>query len=93
MAVAPISRLQPRNMILRVILRTSNTASVSSFKLRAKMFYQTHVDGLLAMLASLVAEGVDDLADGPQEVRARERPQLVLGVDSIECQWTFQEIL
>ena len=36
----------------------------------------THVDGLLALLPAL-REGVGDLPDGPEEVLARERPQLL----------------
>ena len=36
----------------------------------------THVDGLLALLPAL-CEGVGDLPDGPEEVLARERPQLL----------------
>ena len=36
----------------------------------------THVDGLLALLSALT-EGVDDLADGLEEVCAREGPQLI----------------
>ena len=36
----------------------------------------THVDGLLALLPAL-CEGVGDLPDGPEEVLAREGPQLL----------------